>query len=117
MAVGINALHKMGIIHKDIKPENILLYGSNNIKIFDYGTAYVHHEAVTHGNEYSFDIRGTEPYLAPERRESKKYGPAVDYWALGCTMFAIITNDVGFMFPSSFFVRFPWRGIRADIFE
>ena len=116
MAYGIDALHQMGIIHRDIKPENILLDQSNkNIKIFDFGSAYTHSKPVSRKETYSDDPIGTRPYLAPERVEGKPYGPMVDYWALGCVLFTIISFDVSFRFYSSFFVVFPWRGIHADV--
>jgi serine/threonine protein kinase len=106
LTLGIHALHEIGIIHKDIKPDNVLVDGGGNIRIFDYGTAYIHGKKVTRERKYSDDPRGTIPYLAPERSRDRKerYGPMVDYWALGCTVFTIISFDVSFKFPSSFFV-------------
>jgi len=103
MALGIASLHDMGIIHRDIKPENVLVDRCDNVRIFDYGTAYIHDKPVRRGKRYSKELVGTRQYLAPEYLSGKSYGPTVDYWALGCTMFDLIAGDVGFRFPSSFF--------------
>lgn len=96
MALGISALHDMGIIHRDIKPENVLVDRRDNIRIFDYGTAYIHHKPVRRGRKYSHELVGTRQYLAPEYLSGKSYGPTVDYWALGCTVFDLIAGDILF---------------------
>ncbi|KAF9645227.1 kinase-like protein [Thelephora ganbajun] len=96
MALGIASLHDMGIIHRDIKPENVLVDRCDNIRIFDYGTAYIHNKPVRHGRKYSQELVGTRQYLAPEYLSGKTYGPTVDYWALGCTMFDLIAGDILF---------------------
>lgn len=105
IAVGINALHKMGIIHRDIKPENILVDGNGDIRIFDFGTAYIHHEAVTRETLVVADRVYTAQYSAPEclldpASELKKYGPMADYWALGCTVFDMFACRVSLTLPS-----------------
>lgn len=99
MALGIASLHNMGIIHRDIKPENVLVDRHDNIRIFDYGTAYIHDKPVRRGKKYSKELVGTRQYLAPEYLSGKTYGLAVDYWALGCTVFDLLAGDVSFRFP------------------
>ena len=100
MALGIDALHKMGIIHRDIKPENMLV-DRGIIKIFDFGTAYNNKlEPVTREGKYAEDFVGTEAYRPPECDNKTQYGPMVDYWALGCVVFDLIVGDVSPRFGS-----------------
>lgn len=114
MALGIASLHDMGIIHRDIKPENVLVDRCDNIRIFDYGTAYIHNKPVRRGKRYSKELVGTRQYLAPEYFSGKSYGPTVDYWALGCTVFDLIAGDVSFTFPSSLSCSAVWCRTCAD---
>ena len=100
MALGIASLHDMGIIHRDIKPENVLVDRCDNIRIFDYGVAYIHNKPIRRGRKYSKEFFGTRQYLAPECLRGKSYGPTVDYWALGCTVFDLLAGDVSFSTPS-----------------
>ncbi|TFK75674.1 kinase-like protein [Pluteus cervinus] len=103
-AMGLSAIHKAGIIHRDIKPENLLVDYRDNIRITDFGSAYVNeHGSPIHAwGDYTSEIVGTWPYLAPEiveikknahlKAPRKKYGMAVDYWALGCVAFELESN-------------------------
>ncbi|PFH50851.1 hypothetical protein AMATHDRAFT_60342 [Amanita thiersii Skay4041] len=100
IAVGLDALHAVGIVHRDIKPENLLIDYQDNIRIADFGSAYVSPERsrLDTAGEYSVELLGTWPYIAPEvvdnkgksrREKRRKHGPAVDYWALGCIVFEL----------------------------
>jgi serine/threonine protein kinase len=102
MVLGIASLHDMGIIHRDIKPENVLVDRCDNIRLFDYGVAHIHNKPVRRGKKYSKELVGTRQYLAPECLNGKSYGPTVDYWALGCTVFDLLAGDVSFRSPCSF---------------
>ncbi|KAK7678061.1 hypothetical protein QCA50_019002 [Cerrena zonata] len=102
VALGIDALHKMGIMHRDIKPENILLVpGTNNVRITDFTNAWVSplnvFEPLCYHEIYSRHNIGTTAYLAPEIHSKGWYGPAVDWWALGCVLFDLLTK--GILFP------------------
>ena len=98
MALGIDALHKMKIIHRDIKPENVLVDNADNIRIIDFGTAYI-----MHGEKRPEKFVGTKAYRAPECSGEELYGPEVDYWALGCTVWDMHYGEVSFRFPLSVF--------------
>lgn len=97
--MGLSAIHAAGIIHRDIKPENLLVDYRDNIRITDFGTAYLNdHGAALHAwGDYTDEIIGTGPYMAPEIHDNKrrvngnmkKYGMAVDYWALGCVTYEL----------------------------
>lgn len=103
-AAGLSAIHKAGIIHRDIKPENILIDYRDNICITDFGSAYVNGSPIQAWGDYTDDVVGTWPYLAPEvldlkinfntNKPRKRYGVAVDWWALGCIAFEL-ESDLG----------------------
>lgn len=88
--LGLSRVHSSGIIHCDIKPGNILLVGADETaKIADFGLSVT----LEHGmNQKQGLIRGTTRYMAPESVLNAEYGPPVDIWALGCTVYELITG-------------------------
>ncbi|KAF8892970.1 kinase-like domain-containing protein [Infundibulicybe gibba] len=117
MALGISYLHTIGIIHRDLKPENILLDSRSNIRIADFGTAYVapRRMRLNPFSGYCTQLVGTNMYMAPEllahqpgvtiggdmcRGPKKKYGIGVDYWALGCIVFEMEAETGELLFPT-----------------
>jgi len=93
----------MGIIHRDIKSENILIDSRENIRIIDFGLSYLVpiSKPLRQGGEYALEFLGTPPYIAPEvlrnkgmpTHQRKPYGMAVDWWALGCILFELESPD------------------------
>ncbi|KAG8216165.1 kinase-like domain-containing protein [Butyriboletus roseoflavus] len=110
IALGIESLHEMGILHRDIKADNILVDCRENIRIIDFGLAYLEPtgKPLRQGVEYAIDFTGTPPFMAPEilRNEGKqghrwkRYGTAVDWWGLGCILFELESLDHQILFDS-----------------
>jgi len=83
----VKYIHEKNYIHRDIKPENIFLNHNNDIILGDFGFA-IQIKDLPNDNEIWV---GTPNYCSPEIIESFKYSFSSDIWALGCTIYMIIT--------------------------
>ena len=85
MIIAIGYLHMKGIVHRDLKLENILLDQEGYVKIIDYGLAKMLGE-----NSEATSFCGTPEYLAPEIILGKGHSFEVDWWSLGALIYEML---------------------------
>lgn len=86
-ALGLDYLHKQGVLHRDLKPENLLLDNNGDIKLCDFGWSI--DETITMRNT----ICGTLEYMAPEIMDlnsNKYYNEEIDIWSLGIILYELL---------------------------
>lgn len=93
LASAIEHAHQHNIIHRDIKPQNVLVKDDGSIKITDFGIA-VTQDAVSLTSAKA--VMGSAHYLAPEAAEGKPITKQVDIYALGIVFFELLTGEVPF---------------------
>ncbi|MDK1348875.1 serine/threonine-protein kinase [Streptomyces sp. 378] len=100
----LSAAHRAGVLHRDVKPGNILLDRSGRVVLTDFGIATMEDPgdgSATHLTR-SGELVGSLDYLAPERAQGADPGPASDVWALGATLYAAVEGASPFRRTSTF---------------
>ncbi|MBR5229184.1 MAG: Stk1 family PASTA domain-containing Ser/Thr kinase [Firmicutes bacterium] len=95
IAAGLSSAHKKKIVHRDVKPHNILMDHEGTVKITDFGIA----KAVNTGtivNSKTSAVMGSVHYLSPEQAKGTFYDATSDIYSLGIVMYEMLTGNVPF---------------------
>src|SRR5579884_1780060 len=96
VALGLGAAHRRGIVHRDVKPQNILVGRDGSIKLTDFGIASVYKDINAERLTTTGMTLGTVQYYAPEQAQGEIVSPAADVYALGIVMYEMLTGRTPF---------------------
>ena len=110
VAGALDAAHARGLVHRDVKPSNVLLDANEHVYLADFGlTRRLSEEGPKLGESASL---GTPAYLAPEQIEGRPVGARADVYALGCLLFECLTGEPPFSGVSRLAVA--WAHLEED---
>ncbi len=90
---GLREAHRLGVVHRDLKPQNIMIDSEGNVRIMDFGIA---RSLKTKGITDTGEIFGTPEYMSPESLEGKEVDGRTDIYALGIILYEMLTGRVPF---------------------
>jgi eukaryotic-like serine/threonine-protein kinase len=94
VARGLAFAHEQGLVHRDVKPQNVLLNGDGRAKVTDFGIA--RSLDVERGVTQTGAVLGTSNYIAPEQASGERVDEQSDVYSLGCVLFELLTGHVPF---------------------
>jgi eukaryotic-like serine/threonine-protein kinase len=93
IADALDAAHRYGVVHRDIKPQNVLLTGKGEARVADFGIARA--ASVVAGSGTSL-VLGTASYMSPEQAAGETLGPRSDLYSLGVVLYELLTGRLPF---------------------
>ncbi len=88
LASALSAAHAVGMIHRDVKPSNVMVADDGRVKLLDFGVAKVSGEKLTRTGQ----VLGTLEYMSPEQVSARAVEPATDIWSLGLVLYETATG-------------------------
>jgi hypothetical protein len=111
VADGLAFAHAHGLVHRDVKPQNVLLNGDGEAKVTDFGIA--RSLDVEHGMTQTGTVLGTSNYLSPEQARGRQVTAATDVYSLGVVLFELLTAEVPF--PGENFVAVAMKHVNDPV--
>jgi len=96
VALGLGAAHRRSIVHRDVKPQNVLIGKDGSIKLTDFGIASMYKDLNADRLTTTGMTLGTVQYFAPEQAQGEIVSPAADVYALGIVMYEMLTDHTPF---------------------
>ena len=93
VARGLSFAHESGLVHRDVKPQNVLLDADGRAKVTDFGIA---HAIDVDGMTITGTIMGTSNYIAPEQARGQPVDEQTDVYSLGCVLYELLAGEVPF---------------------
>jgi eukaryotic-like serine/threonine-protein kinase len=91
VARGLSFAHDQGLVHRDVKPQNVLIDGDGRAKVTDFGIA---RSVDVDGMTLTGTIMGTSNYIAPEQARGQPVDEQTDVYSLGCVLYELLTGEV-----------------------
>ena len=108
VALGIEAAHEAGVVHRDLKPGNVKITSEGQVKVLDFGLAkspgmdppsgpdLAQSPTLTYGATRDGIVLGTAGYMSPEQARGRRVDRRTDIWAMGCILFEMLTGKQAF---------------------
>src|SRR5206468_6798659 len=84
--------HQRGVVHRDIKPHNVIIDGEGRVKVTDFGIARAGASEITETGS----IIGTVQYLSPEQAQGEAVSPRSDLYSIGVMLYELVTGELPF---------------------
>ncbi len=93
LALALQALHARGLVHRDVKPNNVLVTPAGRVVLLDFGL-------VAHVDQSESSVVGTPAYMAPEQCFVQEIGPPADWYGVGALLYEALTGALPFTGPA-----------------